>query len=107
MWVNADIDDCCDFLFLNPKSLRLSRRGYELLHRHFRSATVDLEGEMVRNNHLLYLGRKVPLPWYIISPLKQPKRLVLFDSQAALELKLRDGNLDKLLRSKTFMKTRK
>lgn len=73
----ADID--CVRLFLNSKTLRLTKFGYAILNKYMKSWAVETE-EKLNAEELIMLLRKVRAPYYIRM---SHKEIVLFNEEDA------------------------
>lgn len=69
-------------LFLNNKTLRLTKQGFALLHKHMGSWTVELERNFT-TNELITMLRKVNAPYYI-----KKTEIILFSEEDAFMARL-------------------
>lgn len=71
-------------LFLNSKTLRLTKYGYSILHKHMGSWTIDIDTTLVTQD-MIQLFREIDTPYYIRVSGKQ---IVLFSEEDAFMAKL-------------------
>jgi len=69
-------------LFLNSKTLRLTRQGHSILHKHMGSWSVDLN-EKISTDDLLMLLRNVSSPYYL-----KKDQIILFSEEDAFMARL-------------------
>lgn len=69
-------------LFLNSKTLRLTKQGFAILHKYMGSWTVDLESKL-NTEDLIMLLRKVNAPYYL-----KKDQIVLFAEEDAFMARL-------------------
>ena len=76
----ADIDRVR--LFLNSKTLRLTKHGLSILTKYMGSWTVDMDSELNVEDHILLL-RKVRAPYYL-----KKDQIILFSEEDAFMARL-------------------
>lgn len=75
------------------RGLRLTNMGLEVMRAYFKSYDIALpEGHQIDIRRLLYLDRRATLPFFY-----SHDKLVLFEGDLGLKLKLADGDLDILM----------
>jgi hypothetical protein len=75
------------------RGLRLTNMGLEVMRAYFKAYDIPLpEGHKIEIKRLLYLDRRASLPFYYSN-----ERLILFEGDLGLKLKLADGDLDILM----------
>lgn len=82
-------------LFLNyrtDRGLRLTNFGLQMMKTCYRSYEVDLTGEKRTSPELLYLDRNATLPYHL-----QGDRLILFESDLGMKIKMADGSIARLI----------
>ena len=83
-------------MFFNHRSergVRLSNHGLQIMQNYFRSYTIAVPAdEEIKPLHLVFLDERVSLPYYF-----DAERIVVFDDELAVKLRLVDGRLSKLV----------
>lgn len=69
-------------LFLNSKTLRLTKQGFSVLHKHMGSWSIDLD-KHITTKDLIMLLRKVSAPYYL-----KKTEIVLFSEEDAFMARL-------------------
>ena len=76
--------------------MRLTKHGFEILRHYFRSyATAVPDDEIILPVHLVFLD-EITLPFYL-----DEHRIVVFDAELGVKLRLLDGRLSKLVSIET------
>lgn len=74
------------------RGLRLTNSGLQMMMDHFRYFEVLFPAERnIKTNELIYLDRRARLPYFCSS-----KKLVLFETELGMKLKLWDGDIARL-----------
>ena len=77
----------------NARGLRLTHIGLMLMKEYFKAYEIALPADhKIGNRELLYLDKRATLPYYLSSD-----KLVLFESELGIKLKLADGDLSILM----------
>lgn len=77
----------------DTRGLRLTHIGLMLMKDFFKAYEIALpSGHKIGNRELLYLDKRATLPYYLSSD-----KLVLFESELGIKLKLADGDLSILM----------
>lgn len=69
-------------LFLNSKTLRLTKYGYSILHKHMGSWAVDIDAKLTTEDLIMML-RKVSAPYYL-----KKDQIILFSQEDAFMARL-------------------
>lgn len=90
----ADDQTLDKMLFKNRFTIRLHRRGYQFMQKHFENFSFDIQSKLSGSN-LLTLKKHIQFPYFL-----SDKKLYIFSSKDAFVLKLNGGNVKKWLDSK-------